>query len=319
MSPNKRNVLVGIVVLSALGILAWMILKFANRAAEFFLTKGTRVQLVADRADGLSDGSAIYYRGVGVGRVLGVRLSESGGVIIDAIIEPGPPVPLTVEGIIRTGNLLSASASIFLEPLPGAASMPSRPLQAGDVLRASVPRGSAIIPDEFTGLARSIQEQKLIQHLDETVVNIREQAMKAGKLMDSVNGLVSDEKMRADLRTAMANVREATEQANKIGTDVRATLADTRTQINRTGNRVDEISRNLNTQIDQVGKVLEKFQSIAARVDKGEGTAGLLVRDPKLYDNLVNTAADLNLMVKDLRRLVQQWEQEGLSFKLGGK
>ena len=143
--------------------------------------------------------------------------------------------------------------------------------------------------------------------------------MKAGKLMDSVNGLVSDEKMRADLRTAMANVREATEQANKIGTDVRATLADTRTQINRTGNRVDEISRNLNTQIDQVGKVLEKFQSIAARVDKGEGTAGLLVRDPKLYDNLVNTAADLNLMVKDLRRLVQQWEQEGLSFKLGGK
>ena len=41
-----------------------------------------------------------------------------------------------------------------------------------------------------------------------------------------------------------------------------------------------------------------------------------LIRDPKLYDSLVATANTLNLMMADLRRLVQQWEQEGLSFKL---
>ena len=76
MSPNKRNVLVGVVVLAAIGVLAWMVLKFANRASEFFLTKGSRIQVVADRADGLSEGSAIYYRGVSVGRVLGVRLGD---------------------------------------------------------------------------------------------------------------------------------------------------------------------------------------------------------------------------------------------------
>jgi len=63
MSPNKRNVLVGVVVLTALGVLAWMVLKFANRASEFFLTKGTHIQVVADRADGLSEGStAVFLR-----------------------------------------------------------------------------------------------------------------------------------------------------------------------------------------------------------------------------------------------------------------
>src|SRR6476619_5241668 len=151
MSPNKRNVLVGVVVLVSIGVLAWMVLKFANRAAEFFLTKGTRIQVIADRADGLSDGSAIYYRGVGVGRVLGVRLGDANQVVIDAIIEPGPQVPVNVDGFIRTGNLLSATASIFLESMPGTA--PGRNIQTGDVLHATIPRGSAIIPDEFTGLA----------------------------------------------------------------------------------------------------------------------------------------------------------------------
>jgi phospholipid/cholesterol/gamma-HCH transport system substrate-binding protein len=328
MSPNKRNVLVGVVVLTALGVMAWMVLKFANRASEFFLTKGSRIQVVADRADGLSEGSAIYYRGVSVGRVLGVRLDQDNRVVIDAIVEPGRPVPVNVEGFIRTGNLLSATASIFLEPIPGQAS--SRNLQAGDVLHATIPRGSAIIPEEFTGLARSIQDQELVKHLDETVITVRAQAERAGKLMESINSLVSDEKMRGDLRTAMSNVRQATEQANQIAAKLdrfssdlndlskqsSQTIADVRAVVNRGGEHMDQTVKNINSRIDQVGKLLEQFQSIAARVDKGEGTVGLLVRDPKLYESLVATADTLKLMMADLRRLVQQWEQEGLSFKL---
>src|SRR5205823_748818 len=116
--PNKRNLMVGIVVLAGIGILAWMILKFANRAATFFLTKGTHVTVIAERADGVSEGSAVYFRGVNVGRVLSVQLAPDQAVHIAAIIDPDKEVPANVEGIIRTGNLLSASASIFLEPLP---------------------------------------------------------------------------------------------------------------------------------------------------------------------------------------------------------
>jgi hypothetical protein len=37
-----------------------------------------------------------------------------------------------------------------------------------------------------------------------------------------------------------------------------------------------------------------------------------LVNDPKLYESLADTAAELNLMVKDMRRVIQQWEQEGI-------
>jgi hypothetical protein len=40
------------------------------------------------------------------------------------------------------------------------------------------------------------------------------------------------------------------------------------------------------------------------------------VNDPKLYQGLVDVTQQLNLTVTDLRRLVQQWEQEGVSLKL---
>jgi hypothetical protein len=61
--------------------------------------------------------------------------------------------------------------------------------------------------------------------------------------------------------------------------------------------------------------VLDGFQSITAKLDKGDGTAGQLVNDPKLYQALVDSAQQLNATVTDLRRLVNQWEQEGVSLR----
>jgi hypothetical protein len=40
------------------------------------------------------------------------------------------------------------------------------------------------------------------------------------------------------------------------------------------------------------------------------------MNDPKLYQSLVETTMELNATVKDLHRLVEQWEQEGVTLKL---
>jgi phospholipid/cholesterol/gamma-HCH transport system substrate-binding protein len=348
MSSNKRNLMVGVVVLGGIGVLAWMVLKFANQAATFFLTKGTHITVISDRADGVSEGSAIYYRGVNVGRVLDLNLAGDQTVRIQAIIDEGRPVPANVEGVIRTGNLLSASASIFLEPVHDVAavvdsaataptSRPERLLREGDVLKATMPSGNALLPKEFNESLREFQDRKLIQHVDEAIATIREQAVKAGQLMDSIREVTGDEKVHTDLRTAIANVREATEQANQIGenlkkfsadlngmskdaqatiTDIKATVGDTRQVIGKANEQLTVTSRNVNDRIDQIGKVLGQFQAIATKVQRGDGTAGKLVADARLYDSMADTAAELKEMVRDLRRLVQQWEQEGLSLKM---
>ena len=35
-----------------------------------------------------------------------------------------------------------------------------------------------------------------------------------------------------------------------------------------------------------------------------------------LYESLLDTSRELNMTIKDFKRLVEQWEQEGVSFKL---
>ena len=68
--------------------------------------------------------------------------------------------------------------------------------------------------------------------------------------------------------------------------------------------------------LEQVSRTLDHFQSISAKIDNGNGTAGQLINDPKLYQALVDSATQLNATIADLSRLVEQWEQEGISFKL---
>ena len=62
--------------------------------------------------------------------------------------------------------------------------------------------------------------------------------------------------------------------------------------------------------------MVAKVQSVAAKVDKGEGSAGQLVNDPRLYESLVDTSRGVERdRYKALKRLVEQWEKEGLSVK----
>ena len=42
----------------------------------------------------------------------------------------------------------------------------------------------------------------------------------------------------------------------------------------------------------------------------------VMARDIDAYQRLVDTSRELNLTVKDLKRLVEQWEQEGVSMQL---
>ncbi len=68
--------------------------------------------------------------------------------------------------------------------------------------------------------------------------------------------------------------------------------------------------------LTQIADLLSSVQSIAQKIDKGQGTAGQLVNDPKLYQALVDSSRELNATVTDLKRLIEQWEEEGVNLHL---
>src|SRR5438874_1907003 len=153
MTAYRKNIMVGVIMIGALVILGWMIIQFGGASISMFVEKQIPVHLLADRAEGVSDGSAITFRGVVVGRVTLARLSDDQKqVVIDALINSHPVLPQNVVGVIRFVGLVGGVASITLET-----SGPStgKPLQVDQNIPTRYV-GSDFIPPEFAQLAKDL-------------------------------------------------------------------------------------------------------------------------------------------------------------------
>ena len=320
--------MVGATVLLAMGVLGWMILQFGGHVITPFTVAKTRLMFTTDRSDGLSDGSPVVYRGVNVGQVIGVRLDpDQQHVHVMAEVASRPPLPGNVRAFIKTTGLIGGGSQLVLEldgDKPVGALTNNQEIQTRFVgLSDFLPPEFALLADDLRKTSQQFRESKLIEHLDE-------QVQRAGKMMESIQQIVDDPKMRKDLQDSIANMHTATETVNRIGNnienftkdlqklsnDTSGAIGDTRVTIQKAQAHVDEISKQLADRLQQISVLLTQFQSIAGKIDKGEGTAGQLVNDPKLYQSQVDTSRELNATISDLKRLVEQWEQEGVSFKL---
>jgi len=319
MAPNRKNLMVGLVVLTAMIGLGWMILKIANSSVTFF-ARGAHFSLVADRADGVNEGSPVLYLGVEVGRVLAVKRNpDNSSVSIDAILNTGEQIPVNVVGVIKAQSALGSSAEINLEPVGAPA---KEFVQDGQQVKAHF-SGSGLVPPEVVALATQVREQQLIKHLDESVVTMRLELEKAGKLLDSASDVVSDPAVRdnakgavASIRAASANLERFSGHLDQLSAETTSTIKQVRETVADGDAKIDALSHQLNERMQQLADVLDKVDSIASKVDKGNGTAALLVNDPRLYASLVDTSRDLDVSFKDMQRLVQQWEQDGFTLKL---
>src|SRR5262249_48655477 len=152
------------------------------------------------RAEGLADGSPVTYRGVNVGRVTGVRRmltpDNREDIVIDALIDAEPPLPANLRGRIKQTSLLGGSAMITLDPDPEAATRPGASHATG-LLGPGANLQADFVPD-VASLTDSVQAL----------------STSAQGMINSLNDVVNDPKVKQDIRTALANAREMLENAN---------------------------------------------------------------------------------------------------------
>ena len=69
------------------------------------------------------------------------------------------------------------------------------------------------------------------------------------------------------------------------------------------GNLINDESlyKGLDSTIGETKLTMVRLQGILERVKSGDGTAGKLLNDPELYNNLNKTIADLEGISKDIR------------------
>jgi ABC-type transporter Mla subunit MlaD len=351
MSAFRKNLMVGGTVLVALVLLGWMILRFSDAPFRIFAKAQMPIILDAPSAEGVSEGTAIYYLGVNVGRVARIeRAGDLKSVTIQGLVDP--PLPANVEGRIST-QLFGGAASISLILVPylpeeidpttktsafattGPTGVPPRgELKPNTRIRAMFV-GVDILPREFTDLSvelrrtsEQFRESQMIPKLANAVEAFKINIDKAGKLIDSMDKIVGDEKTRKEIHETLENFRVASQSATKIGKNLETLSEKANVRLDEVaGNsnkllinantRLDEISRLMGERLVQVAKTLEQFEQLSRKMNEGKGTAGMLLNDPALYETLLDVSREMKLTISDLKRLVEQWEQEGVPFKLG--
>ena len=121
---------------------------------------------------------------------------------------------------------------------------------------------------------------------------------------------------QGNLRVTIQNLRSTTDKLNTLADSLQTASSTATVTIKGAGKDIDAMSKQVGDRLTQISAVLSSVQSVMEKVDKGQGTAGQLVNDPKLYQSLTDTARELDKTVADLQRLIEQWEEEGVDLHL---
>jgi phospholipid/cholesterol/gamma-HCH transport system substrate-binding protein len=318
--------LVGVTVLCALIVLGWMILQFGGTFASPFAPAQMPVRLITDHADGLSEGSPVFYRGVATGHVVRVYLFDRDHVYVDAMVDQNPPLPANLKAIIRMNGLIGGASSVVLQLADEA---PQGEIKAHAEIPATY-SGFDLLPPQFADLAKELTDTARQFRESHVITDADAQVKKIGQLVESLNAVIGDEETRANLKTSIANIRKTTDDTTQIASDVKkftgkldqmstdagTTIAQAKVTLAKADTNIDTLSRQIGDRLTQTATLIDHLNSISEKVNKGQGTAGQLVNDNRLYESLVDTSRELNGTVKDLKRLVEQWEQEGVSLHL---
>jgi phospholipid/cholesterol/gamma-HCH transport system substrate-binding protein len=348
MTQHRRNIAVGLTVGLALVLLATMLLRFSDAPFRLFAKEQMAVTLVAVTSEGLAEGTPLYYRGVNVGRVVSLERSpDQRNVLIRCLVDAQPPLPGNLEAKIRT-TIFGGTSSVVLylvgtpttRPDGQIEPDPQGSLTVGQQIRTYF-AGIELLPPEFTMLANDLAETSqeirrfsaelrqaaVLDQIRSTLDSLRRTVDAAGRAFEAADTLLADKDMRADLAASLAGIRAASESAARTGKELEALTTTARGRLDQIADHGDQLlvtaqreiegrSRQLGARIDQLAEVLTRAQEITRKIDEGQGTAGALLNNPALYESLLDASKELKLTIQDLRRLIDQWEQEGVSLKL---
>ena len=148
--------------------------------------------------------------------------------------------------------------------------------------------------------------------------------------MDSVVQIVNEimnRDVRKNLIESFSSIKNAVISLEQSTGKINMIMDEQQGSITAIISRINSITKNINDNNSKIAGIIENFETISdsiARsnikqtiestnlalsqanvlldeITKGQGTAGKLIHDPSLYNNLNKSAQDLDMLLKDLR------------------
>ncbi len=350
MKEKRRNIFVGLFTIIGLFALAMLMTSFGE-LPRLFGRGDYRVIITVNEPSGISEGDQIYLSGVQVGRVLELRFLDAAhldrGVEIVSAISKDFQIPNTATAVVQPAGLGLGRGKIILRVLEGEAP----PFPPGAVIKGKMGNiWGDMIPDtlldsvdktvvqfgEFVGALTPVADDLhdlLERHTVGDVDNPASEARRVTANLSTVierfdvtlrtfNETFGDERVRQAWFRLVDNVDQIGTDARSAVEDIRVTAAALRMDLKRITDKlevgVDDLSLSLNEAADHLRPALENAAHLFATLNRvvegiehGEGSAGMFVRDPKLYESLVDSGERLKELLDTINRLMSRFERQG--------
>lgn len=214
---------------------------------------------------------------------------------LDNIIDPElmDTVKMTTEQIHRLAEALQPAALAFTEMVE------KRTIE--DVANAEK-TGRKISPNLYTTVNRL---HNVLAHL-ETVVGDPENKQNLATTLANLK-LASE-----DARVALTNFVEFSKSMQSSAGKADALLDNLGAKVDGTYAHIDAIGTKFTENLDKLSQLLDYANSAGHDLANGKGTAGMLLRDPELYESLLLTTQRLGEAAAELQVLLKKWQEKGI-------
>ena len=253
-----------------------------------------------DNVTGMSASSPIYANGykVGVVEKVDYDYANQGNIIATIAVDPRLRLPRGTRAEISSDLLGNVQLQLKL------GDNPIDLLSKGDTIVGAIQQG-------------------MMGKVGDMVPQIEKMLPKLDSILASVNALLASPAIANSLQnveTITMNLNSTTRQLNQLSATLNAQLPQLLTTADGVLTNTEGFTRQLNSidvanTMNKVNQTLTNVQQMTDALNSKEGTLGLLMHDPQLYNNLNATMSDADKLMIDFREHPKRY----IHFSVFGK
>ena len=251
--------------------------------------------------DGLTESKPVLVNGFKIGRVSKLTLAPDCKIIAEFQISPGYNIPKNTIARLESTDLLGGKAIVF--ELGNSKAYAAD----GDTLTAFIQEGfmDQVKPiqkkaDQIASRLDSILESvnntlnpKFQKNFDRSFASIANTLENLERTSRKVDGLMDSE--TAKISGILSNLQSISTNFKNNNQKISAIVANFEQISDQTA------KANIGQTLINANQAVKDLQQVISKINAGDGSIGLLINDKKLYDNLAQSAENLDKLMVDLK------------------
>lgn len=293
---------VGVVMLIALGVLGYFILRIEDLSLRPRQTR--EVKAIFDDVAGLDRESAVRIAGVRKGQVKDIRVLPGGRA--EVTLEVDDDIPLHADATARVESL-GLLGEKYVEIDPGTPGAPVVPPEQALVLRGSQPATIEDVTDQVSQIADDV---KAITASLRAVMTGPAGQQRLEDIVENVRGITADVRLlitanRENVDVTLANTRAITEHLRleipRLAASLDRVVIDIGGAVGENRPGVRELVTNLRGLSADLRTTADNLNAVTGQVRSGEGTVGRLLFSDEAHERLTGALASVESGVGSLQ------------------